>query len=316
MAQIVVPQMGDPTRAVGRRVFDFSREVAVMGIVNRTRDSFYDKGRTFALDAAVDAVERAVADGADWVDIGAVPFSPRAAPVGEREEIDRLVPVVETVRERTTAVVSIDTFRSGVARAVLRAGADAINDTSGLHDPDMARTVADAGASLVITHSAARPGEVVDRPQYGDVVAEVRAFLLDRAARAENAGVPRDKLVVDPGHDLNKNTFHSLELTRRLGELADLGYPLLASVSRKDFIQETLDLPVQDVASGTLAAVVVCVLQGARIVRVHDVGAVRSAVRVVEAVLGWREPATARHNLAVDGTVTPPSGPSHRPWRV
>jgi dihydropteroate synthase len=292
----VVPEMGSAVRAIGGRTFDFSRQVAVMGIVNRTRDSFYDRGATFGLDAAVAAAERAVADGADWVDVGAVPFSPLAGPVSTEEEIDRLLPVVAAIRARSSVVISVDTYRAAVARAALAAGADAVNDTSGLHDPEMAATVAAAGATLVVTHSRARPGEVLARPAYRDVVAEVAAFLVERAEYAQGQGVARDRIVVDPGHDLNKNTEHSLELTRRLDELATLGYPLLASVSNKDFLQETLDRPATGVTEGTIAAVVLCVAAGARIVRVHDVAAVGAAVRVVEAVQGWRRPVRARHN--------------------
>jgi dihydropteroate synthase len=293
----VEPVLGDPVRTIGARTFDFSRQVAVMGIVNRTVDSFYDRGATFALDKAVGAALRAAEQGADWVDIGAVPFSPIAEKVDEQAELDRLLPVVEAVRAGTDAVISIDTFRAEVARQALRAGADAVNDTSGLHDPDMARVVADAGATLVVTHSRAAPGRELARPHYDDVVAEVAAYLLDRAGRAVAAGVAKDRIVIDPGHDLNKNTLHSLELTRRLGEFAVLGFPLLASVSNKDFVQETLDLPREDVAEGTLAAVVLCVIAGARIVRVHDVRAVRRAVTMTEAVLGWRRPAVLRHNV-------------------
>jgi dihydropteroate synthase len=293
----VEPELGDPIRTIGARTFDFSRQVAVMGIVNRTVDSFYDRGATFALDKAVGAALQAAEHGADWIDIGAVPFSPVAERVDERAELDRLLPVVEAVRAGTDAVISIDTFRAEVARQALRAGADAVNDTSGLHDPDMARVVADAGATLVVTHSRAAPGRELARPNYDDVAAEVGAYLLDRAGRAVAAGVAKDRIVVDPGHDLNKNTLHSLELTRRLGELAVLGFPLLASVSNKDFLQETLDLPRDDVAEGTLATVVFCVLAGARIVRVHDVRAVRRAVTMTEAVLGWRSPAVLRHNV-------------------
>ena len=294
---IVGPELGGPVRTIGARTFDFSRQVAVMGIVNRTLDSFHDRGATFALDQAVAAALRAVADGADWVDIGAVPFSPLAAEVDERAELERLLPVVEAVRAGTDAVISVDTFRAEVARRALQAGADAVNDTSGLHDPDMAAAVADAGATLVVTHSRAAPGQQLVRPDYGDVVAEVGAFLLDRAASAVEQGVAKDRIVIDPGHDLNKNTLHSLELTRRLGELSTLGFPLLASVSNKDFVQETLGRPVEELTEGTVAAVVLCVVAGARIVRVHDVAATGAGVRMAEAVLGWRAPAVARHNM-------------------
>jgi dihydropteroate synthase len=294
----VEPELGDPIRTIGARTFDFSRQVAVMGIVNRTVDSFYDRGATFALDKAVGAALQAAEHGADWIDIGAVPFSPVAERVDERAELDRLLPVVEAVRAGTDAVISIDTFRAEVARQALRAGADAVNDTSGLHDPDMARVVADAGATLVVTHSRAAPGRELARPHYDDVVAEVGAYLLDKAGQAVAAGVAKDRIVVDPGHDLNKNTLHSLELTRRLGELSTLGFPLLASVSNKDFLQETLSRPAAELTEGTVSAVVLCVLAGARIVRVHDVAAVRAGLGVVETVLGWRPPAgVLRHNM-------------------
>ncbi|MDF3049900.1 MAG: folP [Pseudonocardia sp.] len=293
-----VPVALGSVRSIGARTFDFSRQVAVMAIVNRTRDSFYDGGRTFALDRAVAAAERVVAEGADWVDVGAVPFSPRAREVTERDELERLLPLVEALRSSTDAVISVDTVRAEVARRALAAGADAVNDTSGLHDPDMAGVVAAAGAHLVITHSRAAPGVELAHPQYADVVSEVREFLAERVAYAVAEGVPTDHLVVDPGHDLNKNTIHSLELTRRLGELTTLGHPLLVSVSNKDFLQETLNRPADALTEGTVAAVVLCVLAGARVVRVHDVAAVRAGLGVVEAVLGWRPPAgPLRHNL-------------------
>ena len=293
----VDPEFGDPVRTIGARTFDFSRQVAVMGIVNRTVDSFYDRGATFALDKAVDAALQAVEHGADWVDVGAVPFSPVAQKVDERAELDRLLPVVEAVRAGAQRLPG-HLGAKGVDRDHrVRAGADAVNDTSGLHDDGMARVVADAGATLVVTHSRAAPGRPLAQPHYTDVVAEVAAYLLDRAGTAVAAGIAKDRIVIDPGHDLNKNTLHSLELTHRLGELATLGFPLLASVSNKDFVQETLDLPRGEVTEGTLAAVVLCLLAGARIVRVHDVRSVRRAVTMAEAVLGWRPPAVLRHNV-------------------
>lgn len=295
----VVPDLGaaGPLRTIGARTFDFSRQVAVMAIVNRTRDSFYDNGSTFGWEPAVAAVRKAVDDGADWVDIGGVPFSPTAQPVSAEEEAARVVPLVEATREITDAVVSVDTFRPSVAQAALRAGADAVNDTSGLHDPAMADVVAGEGGVLVVCHSRAAPLARLPSPQYEDVVGEVRAFLLDRVALARSRGLGADRIVVDPGHDLNKNTRHSLELTRRLDELAVLGYPLLAAVSNKDFVQETLDLPKDAVLAGTTATHVLCVLQGARVLRVHDVAAAVQAVRMTEAVLGWRDPLREAHNL-------------------
>jgi dihydropteroate synthase len=281
-------------RRIGNRNFDFARQVAVMAIVNRTPDSFHDKGSTFALDHALAAVERAAAAGADWIDIGGVPFAP-GPEVSAAEELDRVLPVV--VKARELAVVSIDTFRPTVAAEVIKAGAGVINDTSGLRDPAMADAVAGTGAQLVITHSLAPPRTAWPSPRYDDVTAEVAGFLRDRVKVALDRGVRPDQIIIDPGHDLNKNTLHSLELTRRLDEIAAVGYPVLAAVSNKDFIGETLDADQPDRLPGTLAAVVFCILHGARIVRVHDVAATVDAVRMTEAMLGWRPPAYTRHNI-------------------
>ncbi|WP_153534587.1 dihydropteroate synthase [Actinomadura macrotermitis] len=267
-----------------------------MAIINRTPDSFHDRGRTFALDKAVEAVEKAIADEADWLDIGGVPFAPGPA-VSEEEEIDRVLPVVRAARERTDAVISVETYNPAVARAVLAGGADVINNVTGLHDPGLADAVAEAGAGLIITHSLAAPRTPHPRPVYEDVAGEVAAFLRERAELALSRGVPAERIILDPGHDLNKNTFHSLELTRRLSEIAEIGYPLLAAVSNKDFIGESIDREQQERVEGTIATVAVCILQGARIVRVHDVREVVPAVRMVEAILGWRPPAWTRHNI-------------------
>ncbi|WP_131740798.1 dihydropteroate synthase [Actinomadura roseirufa] len=290
------PEIKNPRRTIGRRAFDFSRRVAVMAIINRTPDSFHDRGRTFALDKALAAVDDALAKGADWLDIGGVPFGPGPA-VTVAEEIDRVAPLIEGARARTDAVISVETYRPDVARAAFAAGADVLNNTSGLHDPALADVVAEAGTGLIVTHSLADPRTPYPRPRYEDVVAEVAAFLRDRVALAEGRGVRPEDIIIDPGHDLNKNTYHSLELTRRLAEIADIGYPLLVAVSNKDFIGETLDREQLARIEGTLATLVVSIMQGARIVRVHDVEEAVQAVRMVEGILGWRPPATARHNL-------------------
>ncbi|MEU8122193.1 dihydropteroate synthase [Spirillospora sp. NPDC049024] len=293
---IYYPQIICPERTIGQRTFDFSRQVAVMAIINRTPDSFHDQGRTFALDKALIAVENALVHEADWLDIGGVPFAP-GPPVSVEEEIDRVVPVIEGARSRTDAVISVETYRPEVARAAFAAGADVLNNTSGLHDPALADVVAEAGAALIITHSLADPRTPYPRPQYDDVVTEVAEFLRQRIALAEKRGVPADRIIIDPGHDLNKNTYHSLELTRRLPEIAQIGYPLLVAVSNKDFIGETLKRDQQDRIEGTIATLVVSILNGARIVRVHDVTEARQAVNMVESILGWRPPAYVRHNV-------------------
>jgi dihydropteroate synthase len=292
---IYLPAISQPRRVLGKRSFDFSRQVAVMAIVNRTPDSFYDRGRTFGLEQAVAAAHAAIAEGADWVDIGGVPFAPGSA-VSVAQEIDRVVPVIEALRDQDGTVISVDTFRPEVARRSIEAGAHVINDTSGLRNPAMAQVVAQSAASLVITHSLALPRTVYPRPRYTDVVAEVADFLQLQVELAMRCGVPVDRIIVDPGIDLNKNTLHSLELIRRLGEISALGLPVLVAVSNKDFIGETLRAERGARLEGSLAAAVACILQGARIVRMHNVAAAVAAIRLTEAILGFRQPAFVRHN--------------------
>ena len=282
-------------RRIGPRTFDFDREVAVMAIVNRTPDSFYDRGATFALEAAVEAAQAAIAQGADWIDIGGAKFAP-GPPIPVDEEADRVVPVVAALAD-AGAVISVDTFHPEVARRAIAAGAHVINDTTGIHDPAMAEVVADSDATIVVTHSLAAPRTPYPQPAYVDVVAEVAAFLAERVERARVHGVPDERIVIDPGHDLNKNTLHSLELTRRLGEVAALGHPLLVALSNKDFIGESLGRrDRRDRVSGSLAAAVYAILRGARIVRVHNVRETVDAMRMIEAIEGWREPAYLEHN--------------------
>ena len=292
-----LPPLRDPVRRIGRRTFDFAAQIVVMGIVNRTPDSFFDEGRTFDLDAAVRAALAAAAAGAGWVDIGGVPFSPDTPYVGEHEEMDRVVPVVEAVAAASDVVVSVDTFRPEVALRSLQAGAAVINDTTGLQDVELADVVAGSDATLVITHSLAPPRNHLPRPRYDDVVPEVKRLLMDRVQLAVDRGVPESRIVVDPGHDLNKNTLHSLELTRRLSEIADIGLPLLAAVSNKDFIGEATGLARSDRLAPSIAAATVCALGGARILRMHEVAAAVAATRMLEAILGFRDPAYLWHNV-------------------
>ncbi|MDJ0315197.1 dihydropteroate synthase [Arthrobacter sp. H35-D1] len=305
-APFYTPPLLHPVHRFGSRTIDFSRQVALMAIINRTPDSFYDGGATFALDAAVAASLAAVDDGADWVDIGGVPFAPGPA-LSAEEEGDRVVPVIAAVAAASDVIISVDTFLPEVAARSIAAGATVINDTTGLSNPDMASVVAESGAHVVITHSLARPRTVFPRPQYDDVVSEVAAFLARKVELALSFGVPADKIIVDPGHDLNKNTLHTLEITRRFNEIAALGFPALAAVSNKDFIGETLNQAKDDRLEGSLAAGVVCMLGGARILRMHNVASASSAIGMTEAVLGWRRPAYLRHNM---GEANHPAAPA------
>jgi dihydropteroate synthase len=290
-----LPPLTSPVRTIGDRTFDFSQRVAVMAIINRTPDSFYDAGANFELDNAVAASLRAVDDGADWVDIGGVPFAP-GDPLPVEEEAARVVPVIAELRRASDVVISVDTFHAEVARRSIDAGATVVNDTTGLSDLDLARVVADSEASLVIVHSLATPRTQYPRPHYVDVASEVADVLRRRVDLAVSLGVPEERIIVDPGHDLNKNTLQTLELTRRLAVVTALGLPTLVALSNKDFIGETLDRPKHQRLEGSLAAAVACILQGARIVRVHEVPQTVAAVRMTEAVLGLREPAYLRHN--------------------
>lgn len=276
---------------------DLTRHVAVMAIVNRTPDSFYDRGATFALDAAIAAGVAAAEEGADIVDVGGVKFAP-GPPLPIEHEIERVVPVVRALAP--VVAVSVDTFHPEVARAAIDAGASIVNDTTGLRDPAMADVIAEGEAGVVIAHSLAAPRMPHPNPHYDDVVAEVAAFLTDRRDRALGCGIPPERIILDPGHDLNKNTLHSLELTRRLREFAALGSPLLIALSNKDFVGEALGSDRGDRLAGSLAAAVYGVLQGARIVRAHNVRETLDAVRMVEAIAGWREPAFLRHNMPTE----------------
>jgi dihydropteroate synthase len=271
----------------------------VMAIVNRTPDSFYDRGATWALDAAVAAADRAVTDGADIVDVGGVKAAP-GAPVSPGQETERVVGLVERVRQRHPGVViSVDTWRAGVARAAIDAGADLVNDAWGGVDLDIAAVAADSDAGLVCTHvGGLTPRTRPHRIGYADVLADVCAVTTGLADDALRRGVRPDGILVDPGHDFGKNTRHSLQITRRLPELVATGWPVLVSLSNKDFVGETLDLPVGERLAGTLAATAVCAWLGARVFRAHNVAQTRQALDMVTAMRGDRPPAVARRGLA------------------
>ena len=283
---------------LGRRTFR-DHETVVMAIVNRTPDSFYDRGATYAEEAALAAVDRAVDEGAGIVDIGGVKAGP-GAEVDAAEEIRRTASLVAAVRARHDVVISVDTWRAEVGRVVCAEGADLLNDAWGGHDPELAAVAAAYGVGLVCTHTGgATPRTRPHRVEYDDVVADIVASTVAEAERALALGVARESILVDPGHDFGKNTRHSLEATRRLPELVATGWPVLVSLSRKDFVGETLDVaaPV-DRLTGTLASTAVSAWLGARVYRAHDVAATRQTLDMVASVAGLRPPAVARRGLA------------------
>lgn len=271
----------------------------MMAIVNRTPDSFYDKGATWAEDAAFDRVALVVEQGAEIVDIGGIKAAP-GEEIGVAEEKARVVDFVARVRETHPGlVISVDTWRAEVADAVCAAGADVINDAWGGADPELVDVAAKHGAAIICTHTGGvRVRTRPHRIEYEDVVASAIADTTAYAERALAAGVDRESIVIDPAHDFGKNTFHSLEVTRRLGEMVDTGWPVLVSLSNKDFVGETLDKPVGERLTGTLAATSVCALAGARIYRVHEVVPTRETVDMVWSIAGRRRPARAIRGLA------------------
>jgi len=289
--------MGSQLR-LGGRTFQ-PGELAVMAIVNRTPDSFFDRGATFAADAALRAVQQAVADGADIIDIGGVKAGPGPA-IGAAEEIDRTVATVAAVRaEFPQVLISIDTWRAEVAREAVAAGADLLNDTWAGADPGLAEVAAQTGAGLVCSHAGGlRPRTRPHRAAFADVVADVVDTVTGLAERAVAVGVRRDGILIDPAHDFGKNTRHSLTLTRRLDALVETGWPVLVALSNKDFVGETLDLPVTERLEGTLAATAVSAWLGAQVFRAHQVRETRRVLDMVASIRGDRPPAVARRALA------------------
>jgi dihydropteroate synthase len=271
----------------------------LMAIVNRTPDSFYDRGATYAMGAALARVDQVVAEGADMVDVGGVKAAP-GDDVDPAEEIRRTVDLVAAVREAHPGLpISIDTWRASVAREALAAGADVVNDAWGGVDPALPHVAAEFGAGLVCTHAGGLPPRTrPHRVAYDDVVADIVARTTALAETAVVAGVDRERVVIDPGHDFGKNTRHSLEATRRLGELVATGWPVLVALSNKDFVGETLDVPLEERLTGTLATTAVSAWLGARLFRAHDVAATRQTLDMVASIQGTRSPVRTTRGLA------------------
>lgn len=272
----------------------------MMAIVNRTRDSFYDRGATFAEQIALAAVDRQVGEGADIVDIGGVRSGGHGERVDVDEELRRVVPLVERARERHPGlVISVDTWRHEVGRAACAAGADLINDTWAGADPRLAEVAAEFGVGMVCSHTGgASPRTDPHRVRYLDVVAEVAAELVARAEKLVALGVPREGVLIDPTHDFGKNTWHGLALLRRLDELVSTGWPVLMALSNKDFVGETLGVDLADRVDGTLAATSVAAHAGTRVFRAHEVGRTRKVVEMVASITGTRQPARCLRALA------------------
>lgn len=283
---------------LGSRSFTDS-DLLVMAIVNRTPDSFFDKGETYDLGPAIDKAIHAVELGADIVDIGGVKAGP-GSEVSVSDELSRVGPVVLALRAKfPQLVISVDTYRAEVAREVVEMGCDLINDPWGGVDPGLAAVAAESGAALVCSHAGGiAPRSDPHRVRYDDVVGDVIATCTRLAQAALDAGVRRDGIIIDPCHDFNKNTYHSLELTRRLDELVATGWPVLVALSNKDFIGESLNLPLTERLEGTLAATIYSAMKGAQIFRAHNVAETRRALDMLSVIRGDKQPAAVRRALA------------------
>jgi len=273
-----------PTLDLGGRRYDLRHRALVMGILNRTPDSFYDKGATWEYDAFWRRAEQLAAEGADILDVGAVKAGP-GPEVSPEEELDRLMPAVTGLRSRFDLPISVDTWRASVAAQAYAAGAVLGNDISGFADPGYLPAAAAAGASVVATHIRLAPRVRDPEPVYPDLVGEVSSFLLDRAARAQAAGIAVERVVIDAGLDLGKTAEQSLELLRASGHLAGLGYPLLLSASNKTFLGVVLSLEVDQRREASVAAHALGITLGCRVVRAHDVAGTRKVRDMLAAIM-------------------------------
>jgi dihydropteroate synthase len=277
-----------------RYELELGRRTCIMGVVNVTPDSFSDGGLFFGIEAAVAQAEKLAAEGADILDIGGESTRPYSEPISEEEEIRRVAPVIAALADRIRVPISIDTTKAAVARAALRAGAAMINDVSALRsDPYLGRVAAEFGVPVILMHMRGEPRTMQVDPQYAELVSDIRGFLAQAVASAERQGIARDRLVVDPGIGFGKTSDHNLQLIKRLQEFAALDLPIVVGPSRKAFIRRLLkpdeakDISplLPEVETGTQAAVAAAVLNGAHIVRVHDVARTVTTVKVIDAIL-------------------------------
>jgi len=271
----------------GGKILDLGSRTHIMGILNVTPDSFSDGGRYADPEKALDHAREMVAAGADIIDIGGESTRPGAAPLAEEEELRRIIPLIERLRAELPVPISVDTYKSSVAKKALVAGAGIVNDISGLRfSPDMATVVADAGAAVVIMHIKGTPRNMQQDPVYNDLVSEVMAYLAEGIELAVKAGVDREKILIDPGIGFGKTLEHNLLLLDRLDEFKGLGRPVLLGTSRKKFIGTVLDVPVPEQrVDGTAATVALGIERGARVVRVHDIARMAQVARMTDAVL-------------------------------
>ena len=259
----------------------------IMGILNVTPDSFSDGGKFKSHDQAIGHAVKMIKEGANIIDIGGESTRPGAKAVQLEEELMRIIPIIEAIRLKSDCLISIDTYKSKVAKAALDAGADMVNDISGLtFDHNMASLVAERNVPVIIMHIKGKPGDMQKNPNYDNLIKEIKAFFEVQIAIAKKAGIDSGNIILDPGIGFGKRLEDNFEIIRELGQISTMGYPVLLGPSRKSFIGFTLDLPVEERIEGTLASITAGVINGARIVRVHDIRATRRTLTITEKIMG------------------------------
>lgn len=264
---------------------EFGQRTFIMGILNCTPDSFSDGGQFLDPILAVDHAHQMIRDGADIIDIGGESSRPGSIPISANEEIDRVLPIIEKISAETDAIISIDTYKSEVAKTAINAGAEIVNDITALRgDPEMAQTVATTSPALILMHMQGDPKTMQIQPNYQNVIEDITSFLEDRIAFAEQNGIDKKKIVIDPGIGFGKTISHNLEILRKLDHFKRLKKPILIGTSRKSFIGKILDLPVEDRLEGTAATVAWSIAHGAEIIRVHDVKQISRVAKMTDAI--------------------------------
>ncbi|MBT3510022.1 MAG: dihydropteroate synthase [Nitrospina sp.] len=260
--------------------------VLVMGIINLSPESFYDASRCETLQQALSLANEMIEEGANVLDIGAESSRPGSVPLSEQEELKRLLPVVEKLADIVNIPISVDTYKPAVAQEVLKAGASIINDITGLQRyPEMAKTISRFQAGVIVMHMQGTPKTMQDNPQYADLMTEISECLNESISIAISAGIDPNKIAIDPGIGFGKTDSHNLQILKKLSRLKELGKPVLLGISRKSLIGNILNVDVEDRLEGSLSATVFGVMQGASIIRTHDVQSTRRAVKVAEAII-------------------------------
>ena len=273
------------TFRISKNIFDIKNGTVVMGILNATPDSFFDGGKYSNFKDACSRADKIASEGAHIIDVGGMSTRPGSEPVSLNEEAERTIPLISHIKKNHDILISIDTFRSEVAEMAVKEGAEIINDISGLVlDEKMKQVAAQTGASLVLMHMKGTPENMQDNPVYEDVIGEIYDFFRAQTNIALNAGVKREKIIIDPGLGFGKTPEHNFKIIKRLSDFKSLGYPILAGASRKSFTGILLKLPPDERLEGSLAAAVLCVLNGADILRVHDVKETIRALNLVKAI--------------------------------